>query len=108
MKMEPSVVISTITAFLTAVVGALVAFGLDVSDEQQKAIIAVVAPTVGLIFLIGFLIRGFVTPSGKAKALITEALMTDPQVQPQKASALQNFDTSVLPTSKANDAVRDV
>lgn len=40
---EPLFTVGTITAAVTAVIGLLVAFGLPVSDDQQTAILAVVA-----------------------------------------------------------------
>jgi len=65
---EPAVIIAAIVAFFTAAVGLGAAFGLDVSDAQRQAIIGVVAPTVGIILLIGPVIRQFVKPVPRAEA----------------------------------------
>jgi len=70
---EPAVIIAAIVAFFTAAVGLGAAFGLDVSDQQRQAIIGVVAPTVGIILLIGPVIRQFVTPIAKADAVEAKA-----------------------------------
>lgn len=78
MNREPAVIVSAIAGFLTAVFGLAVAFGADLSDAQQKAILGVVAPTVALFFLIGPIIRQFVTPTEKAKKKIDQAFAQDP------------------------------
>ncbi|MDQ3167323.1 MAG: hypothetical protein M3P94_01595 [Chloroflexota bacterium] len=65
---EPAVIISATVAFLTAVIGLGAAFGLDVSDDMRQSIIGVVAPTVGIILLLGPVIRQFVKPVAKADA----------------------------------------
>jgi len=65
---EPAVIISAAVAFLTALIGLGAAFGLDVSDQMRQAIIGVVAPTVGIILLLGPVIRQFVKPVPRAEA----------------------------------------
>lgn len=42
-KNEPVLNVASITAAVAAVIGLLVAFGVHLSDDQQKAILAVVA-----------------------------------------------------------------
>jgi hypothetical protein len=59
-KSEPASLISIITAFLVAVIGLGAAFGLDISEEQRNAVIAVVAPAAGVIALLGPIIRQYV------------------------------------------------
>lgn len=78
MNKEPARIISIITAFATAVLGLIAAFGLDVSDSQRNAIIGVIAPTVTMIVVAGELIRSQVTPTTKAEQKITEAFHADP------------------------------
>ncbi len=60
MSKEPAVLISTVSAFLTAILGLGVAFGAEITDDQKNAILGVVAAVVPIIALIGPLIRGFV------------------------------------------------
>jgi len=67
LQREPAVVVSTLVSFLTAVVGFGVAFGLDIDDDQQQAIIAVVAPSVAVIFAVGPLLRQFVWSPASVK-----------------------------------------
>lgn len=54
MQTEPSVIIGGITAFVTAAIGLLVAFGLDIDQQQQTAILgmtAVLAPAIASIII---------------------------------------------------------
>lgn len=60
MQKEPATIISSVVALITEVVGLLVAFGIDVSQAQQTAIIATVTALSGVIALVGPIIRGFV------------------------------------------------
>jgi ABC-type Fe3+-siderophore transport system permease subunit len=60
MNTEPAVTIGSIVALVGAVLTLLVVFGVEITDAQQKAIIAVV--TVGGPILAGLLIRRKVTP----------------------------------------------
>jgi ABC-type spermidine/putrescine transport system permease subunit I len=60
MKNEPAITVAGITAAVAALIGLLVAFGVSLSDDQQKAIlgaVAVIAPLVA-----GYVTRGKVTP----------------------------------------------
>lgn len=43
MRREPAAVIGTITAIVTALLALAVAFGVDLSEEQRSAILALVA-----------------------------------------------------------------
>ena len=52
LQTEPSVIIGSVTAFVTAAIGLLVAFGLDIDQQQQTAILgmtAVLAPVLASI-----------------------------------------------------------
>jgi len=70
---EPAVIVSTITALLTAVIGLGVAFGMDITDTQQTAIISVVAPATAVIFLLGPIIRTFVYAPDTVQKKVDEA-----------------------------------
>lgn len=62
MSREPLWTVAGLTAAATAVIALLVAFGVPLTDEQQVAImgvVAVLAPTV--VAIVG---RGLVTPNG--------------------------------------------
>lgn len=83
MKNEPARIVSIITAFATAVLGLVAAFGLDVSDSQQTAIIGVIAPTVTMIVVAGEVIRSKVTPTEKALDRIDTAWLADPSRDPK-------------------------
>lgn len=56
MKSEPSVIVGTVTAFVTALIGLLVAFGLDITEDQKNAILgmtAVLAPIIAAVIIRG-------------------------------------------------------
>ena len=79
---EPAVYISAVTGLLTAIIGVLVAFGVDVSDAQQNAILGCVAAFSTVIVLVGPIIRGFVTPTDKANDHIRMASLQMPGEEP--------------------------
>lgn len=60
MNREPIITIASLTAGVTAIIGLLVAFGIDVSKDQQVAILAVVA--VVAPFVVPLFGRSKVTP----------------------------------------------
>lgn len=60
MTREPLVTVGTITGAVTAVIALLVAFGFDLTAEQQTAILAVVA--VAAPFVVAAATRSKVTP----------------------------------------------
>ncbi len=63
MNNEPVITIASITAGVAAIIACLVAFGVDLSNDQTVAILAVVGVVGPLIA--AFLARGKVTPVGK-------------------------------------------
>lgn len=58
-KTEPALIIS----FIMAVIGLIVAFGINVSIEQQDAIKATVTALLALLVASGVIIRSQVTPA---------------------------------------------
>lgn len=68
---EPVITVATITAAVSAIIALLVAFGLDLSDDQRNAILGVVAVVAPIIA--GALARGYVTPVPKANAAVEQA-----------------------------------
>jgi argininosuccinate lyase len=73
LRTEPAVVISTVTAVLTALITLSLAFGLDISKERQDAILAAVSPVVAVIFLMGPIIRTFVFSPATTEKLVQSA-----------------------------------
>lgn len=55
MKSEPARIIGLITGGVTAVIALLVAFGVDLTDEQQAAILGLVAAVAPVVA--GYIIR---------------------------------------------------
>lgn len=60
MNREPALTVGTVTAAVTAVLALLVAFGLDLTDDQRNAILGVVAVLAPLVATV--VTRGKVTP----------------------------------------------
>lgn len=63
MKTEPALTVGAITAAVSAILALLVAFGLDLSDDQTAAILGVVAVLAPLVATA--ITRGKVTPAGR-------------------------------------------
>ena len=59
MKNEPVVTVAAITALVSAIVALLVAFGLDLTDAQEKAILGLAAVLAPLVVTLA---RRYVTP----------------------------------------------
>lgn len=73
-KTEPAAMVASMTAAATAILALLVAYGFDVSPEQQAAIlgvVAVVAPVVA-----GLIIRSKVYSPATTQKLANEAAVT--------------------------------
>ncbi len=62
LRTEPAVTIGSAAAVAAAVLGLLVAFGIDITDDQQKAILGVISVLTPIVA--AFLVRRRVTPVG--------------------------------------------
>lgn len=62
MKNEPVITVAGVTAAVTAVIALLVSFGVDLTQDQQNAILGVVAVVAPLVVIYA---RKFVTPNDK-------------------------------------------
>lgn len=84
LKAEPAVIVSTLTAVVTAIIGLLVAFGIDVSEEQKNAIITAIGAIVPMIFLTGVIIRQTVySPATVEKIADAQYRAGTPPQEPQ-------------------------
>jgi hypothetical protein len=75
MYREPAITIGTITAAVAAVLALLASFGLHITDDQQTAILAVVA--VAGPFIVGALIRPRVSSPATTDRLKADVLDPD-------------------------------
>ena len=73
---EAAVILTALVGAISAVIGLLVAFGIDVSDSQQTAIVATVISFSTLIVLVGPVIRTFVFSKQTTQLLVNEAAVT--------------------------------
>ena len=74
MKEEPAVSVGSITAAVTAVITLLVAYGADINQEQQTAILGVVAVIAPVI--VGIVTRSRVYSEASAQRAANEAAAT--------------------------------
>jgi argininosuccinate lyase len=72
-KSEPALSVGVVTAFLTEFFGLLVAFGVDLSTEQQSAIIATVTAAATLIVVMSGIIRQLVWSPESVEKLTDQA-----------------------------------
>ena len=73
---EAAVIVSSITGFAVAVIGLLVAFGIDVSEAQQKAIVATIIASAVMVAAVGPVIRRFVYSKDSVQKIATKAAKT--------------------------------
>ncbi len=84
MNREPAVITAAITGLVTAIVGLLVAFNIDVSDAQRDAIVTTIATFSTVIVLVGPLIRNLVYSPDSAKRIQNRAYNAGvPPTQPK-------------------------
>lgn len=76
LKEEAAIVVSAVIGLITAVTGLLVAFGIDVSEAQQSAIIAAVSALSLVIVAVGPIIRQFVFSQRTTQTLVNHAAVT--------------------------------
>lgn len=62
-RTEPLITVATVTAAVTAILALLTAFGISLSDQQQTAILGVVAVAAPLV--VALVARTYVTPNAK-------------------------------------------
>jgi uncharacterized membrane protein len=83
-KREPATVISAVVGLITAIIGLFVAFGIDVSTEQQNAIIGAVVSLSAVIALLGPVIRNWVySPASVERIADQQYEAGRPPVEPQ-------------------------
>lgn len=66
-KNEPVAVGSVVLALVQAIVGLLVAFNVNLTQEQQTAIFTLIAALMGVTVLVATVVRGNVTPTVNPK-----------------------------------------
>ena len=83
MKTEPAVLISTITALFTAAIGCAIAFGIDISKEQQDAMLKMLGAMVSVLLILGPVIRTFVFSPRTVEEKVDEAAQKGAQGETQ-------------------------
>ena len=65
MRKEPAITVGTISAAVAAVLALLVSFGIPVTEDQQTAILGVVAALGPIVT--GLIVRKKVSPAGRSR-----------------------------------------
>ena len=83
-KAEPSVITGALTSLATALIGLGVAFGANITDAQQNAILGAIAAVVPIIFMMSVVIRQFVySPKSAERIADTQYAAGTPPTEPQ-------------------------
>ncbi|MDF2757819.1 MAG: hypothetical protein K0S99_451 [Thermomicrobiales bacterium] len=98
MKSEPVGIIAAITVFIGAILTALAAFGLDVTEEQRNAIVGVAVAAVPVIGFMAAAIRHYVySPRTVAEKFIRVEDAQDPPAEVPVAEPRTTFETPTMP-----------
>lgn len=90
MNKEPAVIISAIVSLATALLGVAVAFGVDLSSNQQTALLGVAAAVAPLVA--GALIRARVFAPASVDSLVREAVVVATGVYEDELGELDETD----------------
>lgn len=93
MDKEAAVITTAVTGFIAAVIGLLVAFNINVTPDQQNAIIAMVVAFSVLVVAIGPFIRSFVFSKSSVETIAAkqyEAGLNDATQPPVPAPPATN------------------
>lgn len=96
MSREPSVIIGFITAFAAGLIGLLVSFGLDLTDDQRNSVLAMVSIVAPLIA--GVIIRFNVFSPNKTQELVDVAYKIDPPDVTPLGQGIQTPDVTLKTT----------
>ena len=77
-RREPARFTAAVAGLITAILTALVAFGLNLNPDQVGAVIGVWASIAAIFALVTEVTRANVVPVDKAQTTINQALETDP------------------------------
>lgn len=80
-KNEPAAFGGAVTALIQAVIGVLVAFNLDITPEQQQAVLGLTTALVSMTVIIAAVIRQNVTPVYNPKNNKGKKLVPEPEVE---------------------------
>lgn len=84
MQKEPAVIVAAITGLVTAIIGLLVAFNINVTTEQRDAIVTTIASLATVIVLVGPIIRQFVYSPKSTRQIQDRAYVAGrPPVEPK-------------------------
>ncbi len=73
MAREPALTAGTLSAFVAALIALAIAFGLEITQEQQNAILGLIPILFGVIIAVSAIIRGLVFSPKTVQRLELEA-----------------------------------
>lgn len=80
-KNEPAAFGGAVTALIQAVIGVLVAFNLNVTPEQQQAVLGLTTALVSMTVIVAAVIRQNVTPVRNPRNDEGQKLVPEPKVE---------------------------
>ncbi len=80
MNREPATIITTITAFIAAIMTLLVAFNIHITEDQRTAILTTAGAFFALLLAVGPIIRGFVWSKDTVEKKVDQAYEATPGV----------------------------
>ena len=83
MNKEAAIITTGIAGLATAIIGLLVAFGADITDDQRNAILGTLAASCIVIFTIGPIIRAYVWSQDSVEEAVTDAYLATPGIDPK-------------------------
>jgi hypothetical protein len=108
MSTEPTRIIGWVTTAVTATVGLLIAFGANLTDAQQTAIIGVIAPYVVIALGMVEYIRSKVVSPAATGAAVAVAKRIDPSSTMVPEVQVANYKQAVVDNLPLVESVRDV
>lgn len=80
-KNEPAAFGGAVTALIQAIIGVLVAFNLDITPEQQQAVLGLTTALVSMTVIVAAVIRQNVTPVRNPRNDEGQKLVPEPKVE---------------------------
>ena len=80
-KNEPATFGGVVTALIQAIIGVLVAFNLDITPEQQQAVLGLTTALVSMTVIVAAVIRQNVTPVRNPRNDEGQKLVPEPKVE---------------------------
>lgn len=108
MTTEPTRIIGWISTAVTATIGVLVAFGLNLSDAQQTAVLSVIGPYVVLAIGMIEVIRSRVVSPASAGEAVAIAKTKSPDTNVVPVIDVAGYKEQVVKTLPGDRTIREI